>query len=454
VNDATETSAGWYWQFNHKQGYKHDGTTRTPFTLWISSIDENLDWQAANDPCTLELGEGWRIPTSAEWTNVDATGGWTDWNGPWNSGLKIHAAGYLGNSTGSLYNRGSAGYYQSSVQSGSADGWGLYFASGLSNVSSNSKAYGGSLRCIKDSPNPVLPTVTTATVTNISPFTATSGGTVISDGGALVTSRGVCWSIAANPTTADSHTTDGGGTGPFVSALTGLNPGTSYYVRAYAINSTWTVYGNEVSIVTLPWSCGASITINHLAGIVAPVTKTVTYGTVTNIPGSSSCWMTSNLGADHQATAVDDATEASAGWYWQFNRMQGYKHDGTTRTPNTVWISSIYENLGWQAANDPCALELGSGWRIPTVGEWLNVINIGGWTNWDGPWNSALKLHAAGSLFYSDGSLHNRGSYGYYCSTTQYDANNGYILYFYDSSSTLGMGPKAYGFPIRCLKDY
>ena len=61
-----------------------------------------------------------------------------------------------------------------------------------------------------------------------------------------------------------------------------------------------------------------------MAGTVAPVDKTVTYGTVTNIPGETSkCWITSNLGADHQATAVNDATEASAGWYWQFNRHTG-----------------------------------------------------------------------------------------------------------------------------------
>jgi uncharacterized protein (TIGR02145 family) len=60
-------------------------------------------------------------------------------------------------------------------------------------------------------------------------------------------------------------------------------------------------------------TCGSPITINHVAGVVAPVTKTVTYGTVTNIPGETSkCWITSNLGASQQATAVSDAAEASA----------------------------------------------------------------------------------------------------------------------------------------------
>jgi hypothetical protein len=113
--------------------------------------------------------------------------------------------------------------------------------------------------------------------------------------------------------------------------------------------------------------CGSSISVNHISsGGTAPVNKTVTYSTLNSIPGEpAKCWITSNLGADHQATAVSDATEASAGWYWQFNRRQGYKHDGTSRTPNTTWISSISEISDWIAANDPCTIELGIGWRLP-----------------------------------------------------------------------------------------
>ena len=122
--------------------------------------------------------------------------------------------------------------------------------------------------------------------------------------------------------------------------------------------------------------CGFSISINHLvSGGVAPVNKSVTYGTVSNVPGTTSkCWITSNLGADHQGTAVSDATEASAGWYWQFNRKQGYKHDGSTRTPNSVWNSVISENSDWTITDDPCALELSNGWRLPTYSEWSNTL--------------------------------------------------------------------------------
>jgi len=202
------------------------------------------------------------------------------------------------------------------------------------------------------------------------------------------------------------------------------------------------------------FSCGNLITINHVAGNIAPVTKTVTYGTVTNIPGETTkCWITRNLGASQQATAVSDATEASAGWYWQFNRKQGYKHDGSTRTPNTTWITSIDENLDWETAQDPCALELGTGWRIPTYTEWYNVDNTGGWDDWNGPWSYGLKMHAAGYLDYSDGSLYYRGSYGFYWSSTQGSTATGCYLIFSSSLSNMTTYNKAYGFPLRCLRE-
>jgi hypothetical protein len=203
------------------------------------------------------------------------------------------------------------------------------------------------------------------------------------------------------------------------------------------------------------WACEDPFTVNHVAGNVAPVDKTVTYSTVTNIPGATSkCWITSNLGTDHQASAVNDATEESAGWYWQFNRMQGYKHDGTTRTPNTTWITSIDENSDWLSANDPCTLELGSGWRLPTSTEWTNVDADGGWTTWTDPWNSALKMHAAGFLHSINGSLSYRGSYGYYWSSSQHGNLFGWELYFYNGLCDMySYDDKAYSFSARCLRD-
>jgi hypothetical protein len=96
----------------------------------------------------------------------------------------------------------------------------------------------------------ILPTVTTSSVSDITYNSAISGGNVTNDGGATVTTRGVCWSTSQNPTISNSHTTNGNGTGVFSSSITGLSSNTIYYVRAYAINSEGTSYGNEISLVT------------------------------------------------------------------------------------------------------------------------------------------------------------------------------------------------------------
>ena len=94
------------------------------------------------------------------------------------------------------------------------------------------------------------PTVTTSPVATVTSSSATSGGDVISDGGADITERGVCWSTSPNPNINDSKTIDGSGIGSYTSEITGLTAGTTYYVRAYATNSGGTGYGADVAFIT------------------------------------------------------------------------------------------------------------------------------------------------------------------------------------------------------------
>jgi len=96
-----------------------------------------------------------------------------------------------------------------------------------------------------------LPTLSTSSITNITATSATGGGNITSDGNERITSRGVCWSIKANPTTSDSRTNDGDEMGQFVSTLIGLTAGSMYHVRAYATNSVGTSYGADLSFSTL-----------------------------------------------------------------------------------------------------------------------------------------------------------------------------------------------------------
>jgi len=202
------------------------------------------------------------------------------------------------------------------------------------------------------------------------------------------------------------------------------------------------------------FECGDILTKNHVAGYVAPVTKSVSYGTVNNIPGEpGKCWLTSNLGSSRQATSVNEAAEEPAGWYWQFNKPRGYMHDGITRTPNTGWIVTINEASDWRHGTDPCVNLLGPQWRIPTYSEWINVQVTGNWTNWNGPWNSVLKLHAAGGLGSADGSLFARGSEGNYWSSTQFDATTGLRLHFTNADCSMTGDEKTYAYPLRCLSE-
>jgi len=95
-----------------------------------------------------------------------------------------------------------------------------------------------------------VPSVATGDVSSITYTTAVSGGNVTGDGGDPVLSRGVCWSTSAEASIVDNRTAESGTTGSFTSNLSNLEPGTKYYLRAYASNKTGTGYGKEITFST------------------------------------------------------------------------------------------------------------------------------------------------------------------------------------------------------------
>ena len=98
----------------------------------------------------------------------------------------------------------------------------------------------------------VVGTLTTNAFTSVTTTSATSGGTLISNGGASIKDRGLCYSLTPNPTTASQKVTaeSVNGAGVFIASLSGLLPSTRYYVRAYVINNAGTGYGNEIELNT------------------------------------------------------------------------------------------------------------------------------------------------------------------------------------------------------------
>ena len=107
----------------------------------------------------------------------------------------------------------------------------------------------------------VVPTVQTTAVTNVSYTTATVGCDIISDGGADITERGVCYSTTANPTIEDAKITGGIGAGSYTINLTNLTDSTTYYVRAYAINKKGVAYGEQGAFTTKRKKIAEVITI-------------------------------------------------------------------------------------------------------------------------------------------------------------------------------------------------
>ena len=95
-----------------------------------------------------------------------------------------------------------------------------------------------------------LPTISTDAVSGIEMTAAICGGTISDDGRSAIRRRGICWSTATNPTIVNTHSDAGSGTGHFTAALSGLQSGQTYYVRAYAVNGVGIAYGNEVSFTT------------------------------------------------------------------------------------------------------------------------------------------------------------------------------------------------------------
>lgn len=280
---------------------------------------------------------------------------------------------------------------------------------------------------------PVVSTVITTAISSITATSAISGGNVVSDGGALVTARGVCWSTSPNAVSTGSHSTDGSGTGTFVSNLTGLSEGTLYYVRAYATNSAGTAYGNEISLTT------------SISDIDGNIYKTVKIG--------SQIWMVENL----KTTKLNDGTLMPNTFSYSEPSYLWYNNAIANKEP----YGALY-NL-YAANSDKLAP---SGWHVASYAEWMAMVDYLGGTaeaggklketgtaHWQSPNTGATNEVGFTALpggFYN-GSFIEILNWGHWWTTP--DAR--YTAISYNSSLFQGGAypGSTYAFSVRCLKD-
>ena len=214
------------------------------------------------------------------------------------------------------------------------------------------------------------PTVVTLPVSDVSNTSAMVGGNVTSDGGQAVFDRGVCYSMVSMPTISDNCIHIGQGVGSFTDVLSGLLSGSTYYIRAFAINSMGVAYGNEVSFSTTnipPFICGTST----LTDIDGNVYNTVQIG--------MQCWMKENLRTTKYSdnTPIDHGNDTSTNVpYWYYPDDNSANKDIYGLLYN--WKASMRNSAS--SSSNPSGVQgvCPEGWHLPSDVEWkLMEISVG-----------------------------------------------------------------------------
>ena len=298
--------------------------------------------------------------------------------------------------------------------------------------------------------NPPVIILTTANITGITQTSAVSGGNITTKKWGPVISKGVCWATTTDPTLEDNKTIDGTGTEGYFSTMKGLQPGTDYYVRAYATSETDTVFGGNVFFSTKGYE-----TVTDVEGNVY---KNVAIGTQT--------WMAENL----RTTKLSDGTPiplvkgeaawaglTTPGYCWYKNEEEGFKPT----------YGALYN---WYTVNSGKLCP--QGWHIPGDEEWTKLtIYLGGEiiaggklkesgsTYWVEPNNAATNESGftayPGGFRYYDGKFFDFGFSSYWWSSKDYSATRAWFRFIYYSDGNIYRfnNNKKNGFSVRCLKD-
>ena len=226
------------------------------------------------------------------------------------------------------------------------------------------------VRCVRNEGSsmitPTLPSVRTMEVSNISGMSAYATGNVTSNGGAYVSSFGICWSTSPNPTLNDSHTTLSGNMGMFTDYISPLNVNTTYYVRAYATNSVGTAYGNMQIFTTLPvldaQPCAGAATVTDYDGN--------TYNTVQI---GSQCWMKENMRATHFADGTAIAFRPASVSESDVTPYISYPNDDSTNVSicgyDYNWYAAMHNAASSNATPSGVQGICPNGWHVPSFAE-------------------------------------------------------------------------------------
>lgn len=305
-----------------------------------------------------------------------------------------------------------------------------------------------------------LASVTTSSPAYITSSSAILGGNVLSDGNDPVTEKGICYSTGPVPTTSSNKLAIGAGIGNFSNTISGLTSYTTYFFRAYAINSQGTAYGEIISFITqiAPIQFNPNLSYGTMTDVEGNVYRTIVIGTQT--------WMAENLKTTKYRdgevipNVIVDATWAAlttGAYCW-------YKNDATT-FKNT--IGALYN---WYSVNTGKLCP--TGWHIPSDTEWTTLTTfLGGGSVAGGKMKETGTVHwltpntgatnSSGFTGLPDGGRNRYGnfmSFGAFQrlrSSTEYDATRTWYIFLInnDDNAVRNLDYKNEGYSVRCLKD-
>jgi uncharacterized protein (TIGR02145 family) len=259
---STLTTPGYCWQYNDIETNKNTfGALYNWYTVNAGDLCP-INWHVPSDSewRTLEMSLGMTVGNygdvegergTDQGAQLKSTSGWPGGgNGTNISGFTALPGGSRSGVDGSFFSSiADAGYWWTKTQYPFQPplAYNRELISALTTIGRyvNEKKFGFSIRCVQNM-NPTLTTTQVSAQSN----SAESGGYDLDDRGSQIIEKGVCWNTSGNPSKADNHTNEGSGTDNYVSNLAPLTPNTTYYIKAYATNSTGTAYGNEISFTT------------------------------------------------------------------------------------------------------------------------------------------------------------------------------------------------------------
>jgi uncharacterized protein (TIGR02145 family) len=281
--------------------------------------------------------------------------------------------------------------------------------------------------CRKESA--VLPTVKLNAVTLVTTNSASGEAEILSDGGAPVTSCGLCWLPEQTPTIDHNKTSYALTRGSFTGSITGLTANTRYHLRAYAVNSAGIGYSDTKSFQTL------FETITDIDGNVYNVAKI-----------GNQTWMVENLKTTRYRNG-DPIPEVINFWDWAWLPSEAYCWNCVTDNENKGVLYNYY------VVTDSRGLAP-VGWHVPSSADWITLINSAGNDPCTYLYNKGFSMTRGGFRDGYTGEFENLGIAGYWWSSDRFLA----VLHTEDLGPSLAISviskhPESRGYSIRCIKD-